>query len=84
MGVGETTCETATYLKYHNANADPVTGQAAWFDLRVSIRKSDADVEQSAPQFAPLHFGEADQRPLRYGAQLRERTSRRSKQEGTR
>ena len=25
MGVGETTCETATYLKYHNANADPVT-----------------------------------------------------------
>ena len=66
------------------ANADPVTGQAAWFDLRVSIRKSDADIEQSAPQFAPLHFGEADQRPLRYGAQLRERTSRRSNKEGKR
>ncbi|MCC7248456.1 MAG: molybdopterin oxidoreductase family protein, partial [Lysobacter sp.] len=35
------------------ANADPVTGQAAWFDLRVSIRKADV-AGASAPQFATL------------------------------
>ena len=55
------------------ANADPVTGQAAWFDLRVSIRKADAQADQSAPQFAPLAFPEADERPLRYGADFRRR-----------
>ena len=55
------------------ANADPVTGQAAWFDLRVSIRKADAQADQSAPQFAPLAFPEADERPLRYGAGFRRR-----------
>ena len=55
------------------ANADPVTGQAAWFDLRVSIRKADAQADESAPQFAPLAFAEADERPLRYGADFRRR-----------
>lgn len=35
------------------ANADPVTGQAAWFDLRVSLRPAAADAE-AQPQFAPL------------------------------
>ncbi len=54
------------------ANADPVTGQAAWFDLRVSIRKVDA-VQQAQPQFASLPFAPADQAPLRYGADLRAR-----------
>ena len=59
------------------ANADPVTGQAAWFDLRVSIRKLDAapspsdERHTSQPQFAPLAFAEADQQPLRYGASMR-------------
>ena len=52
------------------ANADPVTGQAAWFDLRVDIRKVDA-AAQSAPQFAPLPDAEADERPLRYGVGFR-------------
>ncbi|GAB3346972.1 molybdopterin oxidoreductase family protein [Lysobacter tyrosinilyticus] len=51
-------------------NADPVTGQAAWFDLRVRIAKADS-AGQSAPQFAPLELGEADNRPLRYGANFR-------------
>ncbi len=39
------------------ANADPVTGQAAWFDLRVRVTKADdADAAsgESAPQFAVL------------------------------
>ena len=58
------------------ANADPVTGQAAWFDLRVSIRKAHAQADESAPQFAPLAFPEADERPLRYGAGFRRKASR--------
>ena len=53
------------------ANADPVTGQAAWFDLRVSIRKADARTGESEPQFKPLGFSEASERPLRYGAGFR-------------
>ena len=56
------------------ANADPVTGQAAWFDLRVSIAPvaaATADDADTAPQFAPLAFAPASDRPLRYGARLR-------------
>lgn len=59
------------------ANADPVTGQAAWFDLRVNIRKADTvDASESEPQFAPIGFGEADERPLRYGAEFRKKAQR--------
>jgi anaerobic selenocysteine-containing dehydrogenase len=53
------------------ANADPVTGQAAWFDLRVRIARV-SHANESSPQFAPLPMGEADDAPLRYGAQFRE------------
>jgi hypothetical protein len=35
------------------SNSDPVTGQAAWFDLRVRIEKVAARTE-SVPQFAVL------------------------------
>ncbi|MDQ3618471.1 MAG: molybdopterin oxidoreductase family protein [Pseudomonadota bacterium] len=52
------------------ANADPVTGQAAWFDLRVRIARADPLVEVE-PQFAPLAFKPADDTPLRYGAGMR-------------
>ena len=55
------------------ANADPVTGQAAWFDLRVSIRKSGAAEAIAQPQFAPLASSEANEQPLRYGAELRKK-----------
>src|SRR4029079_15563042 len=59
------------------ANADPVTGQAAWFDLRVSIRKVAARTldagGESEPQFPPLAYAEADEAPLRYGARMRNR-----------
>lgn len=56
------------------ANADPVTGQAAWFDLRVAIRKADAAGDaQSQPQFEPLPGPAADDRPLRYGVEFRQR-----------
>ena len=53
------------------ANADPVTGQAAWFDLRVRLRKVEADA--SAPQFEALTKSDAPSHPLRYGAQFRSR-----------
>ena len=58
------------------ANADPVTGQAAWFDLRVAIRAADAQDGASAPQFAPLPLGEAGSAPLRYGARIRKANAR--------
>jgi anaerobic selenocysteine-containing dehydrogenase len=35
------------------ANSDPITGQAAWFDLRVKIRKVDAP-DESQPALPPL------------------------------
>jgi len=53
------------------ANADPVTGQAAWFDLRVRILKADAHTV-SEPQFDSLAHGNApSDAPLRYGAIFR-------------
>lgn len=36
---------------YRFSNSDPVTGQAAWYDLKVRITKSADQEEQSAPQF---------------------------------
>ena len=39
----------------HYANADPVTGQAAWFDLRLRLEKADpAEAGTSAPEFPTL------------------------------
>ena len=35
------------------ANSDPVTGQAAWFDLRVKIERA-APGDQTKPDFAPI------------------------------
>ncbi|MDI1253999.1 molybdopterin oxidoreductase family protein [Thermomonas sp.] len=57
------------------ANADPVTGQAAWFDLRVSIRKAaqQSDDAESEPQLPAVGQAEASEAPLRYGAGLRRR-----------
>ena len=36
------------------SNSDPITGQAAWFDLRVKIEKAPAGDEVTEPQFEPL------------------------------
>ncbi len=37
------------------SNSDPITGQAAWYDVRVRIFKVDADEpKETWPQFAPL------------------------------
>ncbi len=35
------------------ANSDPITGQAAWFDLRVKVEKAEAPAE-SQPAFEPI------------------------------
>jgi anaerobic selenocysteine-containing dehydrogenase len=43
-------CEAGDHL----SNSDPVTGQAAWFDLRVKVYKAgDDEPKQSWPQFTP-------------------------------
>ncbi|MEM1364687.1 MAG: molybdopterin oxidoreductase family protein [Pseudomonadota bacterium] len=51
------------------SNSDPITGQAAWFDLRVNIEKAEAGEAESLPQFpaqdGPVPDGDG---PLRYGA----------------
>ena len=48
------------------ANADPITGQAAWFDLRVAIKKV-APQTHSSPQFSALGNTEPTISLLRYG-----------------
>jgi anaerobic selenocysteine-containing dehydrogenase len=62
------------------ANSDPVTGQAAWYDLRVRVERADAvEAGESAPHFPALKpLPGAAPRPaiLRYGAGFR--ASRRS------
>ncbi|MCY4007395.1 MAG: molybdopterin-dependent oxidoreductase [Rhodobacteraceae bacterium] len=53
------------------ANADPVTGQAAWFDLMVRLRPADSDSPAvTSPQFdeiPPLPGMESTPPTLRYG-----------------
>ena len=40
---------------YRFSNSDPITGQAAWYDLRVSIEKVAADeARETSPRFEPL------------------------------
>jgi len=40
---------------YRFSNSDPITGQAAWYDLRVSIeRAADSEVRETSPRFEPL------------------------------
>jgi anaerobic selenocysteine-containing dehydrogenase len=55
------------------SNSDPVTGQAAWFDLRVKISKAEAGDGMSEPQFEELKTMPGEQkRPaiLRFGEQF--------------
>ncbi|MBM3511440.1 MAG: formate dehydrogenase, partial [Alphaproteobacteria bacterium] len=61
---------------YRYANVDPVTGQAAWYDLRVRIERIgalDAAADAHPPTFGPQPPGaEAPPTRLRYGAEFRE------------
>ena len=60
---------------YRFANADPVTGQAAWYDLRVRMEKAEVDAPGvvSEPRFEPAPKISTVKRPtgaLRYGAPI--------------
>jgi anaerobic selenocysteine-containing dehydrogenase len=67
-----------------HSNSDPVTGQAAWFDLRVRLRKcAAAETCESAPQLPALKTppGMAPSpRWLDFGAQFRREHERRSRE----
>ncbi len=39
---------------FRYSNSDPITGQAAWYDLRVRVEKAEDQSEASAPQFPRL------------------------------
>ncbi len=63
---------------YRYSNSDPVTGQAAWYDLRVRIEKAPAETgaeeETSLPQFdaqPSTNDASVTQRILRYGARFK-------------
>ena len=58
------------------SNADPVTGQAAWYDLRVRVEKAPAaEAGESAPHFPvlghPASLPSGVPEILRYGNQFR-------------
>lgn len=61
---------------YRYSNSDPITGQAAWFDLRVAIEKADTG-GTTEPFFEPLGTGKQPASPdkLAYGAEFRRRNS---------
>jgi len=41
---------------YRFSNSDPITGQAAWYDLRVRIEKADGEPAGTSPRFEPLYL----------------------------
>jgi len=57
---------------YDHANADPITGQAAWYDLRVQIdRVASGEDHAAVPTFPPIENTVSFGRPpriLRYRA----------------
>ena len=57
---------------YRYSNSDPITGQAAWFDLRVNIEKADGAGE-TEPHFEPLGRGGLPEAPhkLAFGSEFR-------------
>ena len=58
---------------YRFSNSDPVTGQAAWYDLRVKIEKAPAaEAGETSPRFEPLKmpFKPAIPEALTFGAEF--------------
>lgn len=62
---------------YRYSNSDPITGQAAWFDLRVKIEKADlSEAKETWPQFPVIEkFDQMPETPkiLRYGEEFRKK-----------
>jgi anaerobic selenocysteine-containing dehydrogenase len=63
---------------YRYSNSDPVTGQAAWYDLKVRIERAEDGIAETAPRFAPLSNPSATHtvRELAYGADFQRRHRR--------
>ena len=63
---------------YRYASADPITGQAAWYDLRVRLEKAaPGEAAESMPKFPPIQRPpglEPPPRQLRYGAAFHRKT----------
>ena len=57
---------------YRYSNSDPITGQAAWFDLRVAIERAE-NTGETEPMFEPLGHDSQPPSPekLAYGVQFR-------------
>ncbi len=66
---------------YRYANADPITGQAAWYDLRVRLRPADGPGERG-PALAPPPGTPARPAVLRFGEQFRRRRGRNGREPG--
>jgi hypothetical protein len=52
------------------SNSDPITGQAAWYDLRVRIEKTEPEDEHTEPRFEPQPMFKGVPKPapeVRYG-----------------
>jgi anaerobic selenocysteine-containing dehydrogenase len=63
---------------YRFTNSDPITGQAAWYDLKVRVQKAEPDaVAETSPRFEPLKplDGKPNIKVSRFGAEFRERKS---------
>ncbi|MEM8951453.1 MAG: hypothetical protein AAGC99_19220 [Pseudomonadota bacterium] len=60
---------------YRYSNSDPITGQAAWFDLRVSIELATGDA-RTEPYFEPIGAGGQPPSPkkIAFGAEFRSTT----------
>ena len=62
---------------YRFSNSDPVTGQAAWYDLRVRIEKAAPDeAHETSPRFERIKHGVLPRAPgiSKFGAEFRERS----------
>jgi hypothetical protein len=72
---------------YRYACSDPVTGQAAWYDLRVRVEKATAaEAGETEPRFAALPPLPGMAEPpdvLRYGAGFKVRTGDGRGEDGT-
>ncbi len=59
---------------YRYSNSDPITGQAAWYDLRVRIEKAEPEeIERSEPRFEPFDdpIGRGHPDTISYGAEFK-------------
>jgi anaerobic selenocysteine-containing dehydrogenase len=57
---------------YRYSNSDPITGQAAWYDLRVAIEKAEAGEGETLPRFEPIRSPLERQAPdvSRFGSEF--------------